>query len=168
MPPKAKEPKGCGCANIPFSLIIVILGSGYWWFSQKGNLDISKILSQIQQMTIPILNPTPVNSPIPTASTSISATIFPPVNSPIPTASISSTTNISPSPTPVAIKTIAPKKTSLPLNPWEKKVIRGIYLSRYNITNNASEKMIRERVRYYHSQGFNTIIHGVWGNACTM
>ncbi|WP_254449605.1 family 10 glycosylhydrolase [Anabaena sp. UHCC 0253] len=171
MPPKAKEPKGCGCANIPFSLIIVILGSGYWWFSQKGNLDISKILSQIQQMTIPILNPTPVNSPIPTASTSISATIFPrptPVNSPIPTASISSTTNISPSPTPVAIKTITPKKTSLPLNPWEKKVIRGIYLSRYNITNNASEKMIRERVRYYHSQGFNTIIHGVWGNACTM
>lgn len=28
--------------------------------------------------------------------------------------------------------------------------------------------MIRERVKYYHSQGINTIIHGVWGNACTM
>jgi uncharacterized lipoprotein YddW (UPF0748 family) len=28
--------------------------------------------------------------------------------------------------------------------------------------------MIRERVRYYHRQGINTIIHGVWGNGCTM
>ena len=28
--------------------------------------------------------------------------------------------------------------------------------------------MIRDRVRYYKSQGINTIIHGVWGNACTM
>jgi uncharacterized lipoprotein YddW (UPF0748 family) len=28
--------------------------------------------------------------------------------------------------------------------------------------------MIRNRVRYYQSQGFNTIIHGVWGNGCTM
>lgn len=49
-----------------------------------------------------------------------------------------------------------------------KKVIRGIYLSRYQITNNASEETIRERVRYYRSQGINTIIHGVWGNGCTM
>jgi uncharacterized lipoprotein YddW (UPF0748 family) len=28
--------------------------------------------------------------------------------------------------------------------------------------------MIRERVRYYRDQGINTIIHGVWGNGCTM
>ncbi|MGK7922902.1 MAG: family 10 glycosylhydrolase [Trichodesmium sp.] len=54
------------------------------------------------------------------------------------------------------------------LTPWEKKQIRGIYLGRYYITNNASEKTIRERVRYYKKQGFNTIIHGVWGNGCTM
>jgi uncharacterized lipoprotein YddW (UPF0748 family) len=54
------------------------------------------------------------------------------------------------------------------INQWEQKEIRGIYLSRYQITNNASEAMIRERVRYYKSQGINTIIHGVWGNACTM
>ncbi|MDX2244793.1 MAG: family 10 glycosylhydrolase, partial [Leptolyngbyaceae cyanobacterium bins.302] len=33
---------------------------------------------------------------------------------------------------------------------------------------NASEQMIRDRVRYYRSQGINTIIHGVWGNGCTM
>ncbi len=54
------------------------------------------------------------------------------------------------------------------LSPWEKKAIRGIYLSRYQVTNNASEAKIRQRVRYYHSQGINTIIHGVWGNGCTM
>lgn len=41
-------------------------------------------------------------------------------------------------------------------------------MSRYQITNNTSEKKIRDRVRYYHSQGINTLIHGVWGNACTM
>jgi ABC-type phosphate transport system substrate-binding protein len=51
---------------------------------------------------------------------------------------------------------------------WDKKEIRGIYLSRYQITNNASEQTIRARVRYYRSQGINTIIHGVWGNGCTM
>jgi uncharacterized lipoprotein YddW (UPF0748 family) len=28
--------------------------------------------------------------------------------------------------------------------------------------------MIRERVRFYHQRGFNTIVHGVWGNGCTM
>lgn len=52
--------------------------------------------------------------------------------------------------------------------PWERKAIRGIYLSRYQVTNDADEQTIRQRVRYYHSQGINTIIHGVWGNGCTM
>ncbi|MGV0104678.1 hypothetical protein NSTCB13_03364 [Nostoc sp. DSM 114160] len=56
----------------------------------------------------------------------------------------------------------------MPQTPWEKKVIRGIYLTRYQVTNNADEQTIRERVRYYRSQGINTIIHGVWGNGCTM
>lgn len=46
--------------------------------------------------------------------------------------------------------------------------MRGIYMSRYMATNRASEQMIRERVRYYKEQGINTIIHGVWGNGCTM
>ncbi len=46
--------------------------------------------------------------------------------------------------------------------------MRGIYLSRYQITNNADEQTIRQRVRFYHDQGINTIIHGVWGNGCTM
>jgi uncharacterized lipoprotein YddW (UPF0748 family) len=44
----------------------------------------------------------------------------------------------------------------------------GIYLSRYQVTNNADEQTIRQRVRFYRSQGINTILHGVWGNGCTM
>lgn len=161
MSPQKKKPNGCGCANIPFSIIIAILGGGYWWFSQKGNLDISKFLPQLQQITIPILNPTPIASS--------------------PTPSLSSTGNIAPNHKQTSIKTtplpqttpLPPttplsQKTLLPQTPWEKKVIRGIYLSRYQITNNADEQTIRQRVRYYHSQGFNTIIHGVWGNGCTM
>jgi len=74
------------------------------------------------------------------------------------------------SPKPI-VNPIQPKNNSLDeksLNPWERKQIRGIYLSRYYITNNANEKTIRERVSYYKKQGFNTIIHGVWGNGCTM
>ncbi len=69
------------------------------------------------------------------------------------------------------VNPIQPKNSSLDektLTPWDKKQIRGIYLGRYYITNNASEKTIRERVSYYKKQGFNTIIHGVWGNGCTM
>jgi len=51
---------------------------------------------------------------------------------------------------------------------WESKEVRGIYMSRYQITNRANEQTIRRRVRYYKQQGINTIIHGVWGNGCTM
>ncbi len=58
--------------------------------------------------------------------------------------------------------------SSPPANPFLTKKIRGIYLSRYQITNRTDEKTIRQRVRYYKSKGFNTIIHGVWGNGCTM
>ena len=159
-----KEPNGCGCANIPFSLIIVIFGGGYWWFSQKGNSDISKFLPQSQQLTIPILNPTPIASTIPTSA---SSKIFnipsnpQPIASAIPVTAGSSPSNIIPN------NQLAIKK-NLPQTNWQKKVIRGIYLSRYQVSNNANEQTIRARVRYYHSQGFNTIIHGVWGNGCTM
>ena len=65
-----KKPIGCGCANIPFSVIIVILGGAYWWFSQKGNLDINKLLPKNQQINIPILNPAPTASSAPTISIS--------------------------------------------------------------------------------------------------
>ena len=51
---------------------------------------------------------------------------------------------------------------------WNQKEVRGIYISRYQSTNRANEATIRGRVRYYKQQGINTIIHGVWGNGCTM
>lgn len=90
----------------------------------------------------------------PLANSTIAPVVAPPTpNSP------SAAPNLSPSKPPqrVAAKT-----------PWEQKQIRGIYLSRYQVTNNASEQVIRDRVRYYKRQGFNTLIHGVWGNGCTM
>lgn len=144
-----KKPNGCGCSNIPISIILVILAGGYWWFSQKGNLDISKLLPKNLGITIPSLNSTPTDYSTPTPSGS-------------------SISNLPANNKQTSLKRITPPQTSLPQTPWGKKVIRGIYLSRYQITNNADEQTIRERVRYYHSQGINTIIHGVWGNGCTM
>ncbi|ALF56459.1 hypothetical protein ACX27_19365 [Nostoc piscinale CENA21] len=150
MQQKKKEPSGCGCLNIPISVIIVFLAGGYWWFSQQKNLDFSKLLPKNEKINIPILNSTPT-----AASKAV-----PIVSSiPIPTASINPFTTVSPTENP---------KTSIALTPWEKKAIRGIYLTRYQATNNADEQTIRQRVRYYKTQGINTIIQGVWGNGCTM
>ncbi|MBW4664338.1 MAG: hypothetical protein KME01_09085 [Chroococcus sp. CMT-3BRIN-NPC107] len=84
-------------------------------------------------------------------------------NSPLPQVTPTATGKTTPQ------KPLAVTAKKLPPTPWEKKAIRGIYyLSRYQVTNNASEQTIRERVRYYRAQGINTIIHGVWGNGCTM
>ncbi|MBD2002683.1 MULTISPECIES: family 10 glycosylhydrolase [Cyanophyceae] len=166
MPPK-KENNGCGCASIPFSLIIVLLGVGYWGFRHLDKLDISKFLPNNQQPTAPILTSAPsqgipvANSPLPKAIPTATPTANPPLPKAIPIA----TPTTKPQ---VAALPVTPKKLPSPQNSWEKKEIRGIYLSRYQATNNASEKMIRERVRYYRAQGINTIIHGVWGNGCTM
>ncbi|MBD2567562.1 family 10 glycosylhydrolase [Anabaena lutea] len=165
MSDKKKEPSGCGCANIPFSVIIIIFAGGYWLFTQRNNIDVSKLVSQAQQITNPIFNstpnitanPTPIIAPTPQAT---------PTKSPSP--AISSIAKITPNNQPTPSQTSIPKTTPLPVNSWQKKAIRGIYLSRYQVTNNATEKTIRERVRYYRAQGFNTIIHGVWGNGCTM
>jgi uncharacterized lipoprotein YddW (UPF0748 family) len=151
------KPNGCGCSNIPFSIIIAILGGAYWWFSQQENIDISNLLPKNQRINIPMLNPTPTASSTPTPTTYSS-----------PTPSLSSNSNLEPNKKQASLKTITPQRTPLPQTPWEKKVIRGIYLSRYQVTNNADEQTIRDRVRYYRSQGINTIIHGVWGNGCTM
>ena len=157
MSSQKKQPNGCGCLNIPISLILVIFGGGYWWFSQKSNLDISKFLPKNKQINIPFLNP------IPTPTSTVNPNIYL-----TPTPSLSSPSNLTPNNKQTFPKTRIPQTTALPQTPWEKKVIRGIYLSRYQVTNNADEKTIRERVRYYRSQGINTIIHGVWGNGCTM
>ncbi|MFB8790233.1 MAG: family 10 glycosylhydrolase [Potamolinea sp.] len=161
MPPK-KENSGCGCTSIPISLIIVLLGLGYWGFTNLDKLNIgqllseniSKILPNNQQPTTPNFTPAP-KQPVAVAND------FPPQVIPTETPTIKP--QVSPLPGPVA-----PKKSTSPQTPWEQKQIRGIYLSRYQATNNASEQTIRERVRYYRKQGMNTIIHGVWGNGCTM
>ena len=181
---KKKEPSGCGCLQIPISVIVLFLGGGIWLFIQRDNLGISKLIPNSEQLNIPFISskPTQDNSKLPSNSTPVVSSKSKPLTqklpaNPAPIASPKPTPKVTPTPTisqSPEIKT--PNKTSnkpvavkpAPKTPWEKKEIRGIYLSRYQVTNNASEQMIRRRVRYYKSKGFNTIIHGVWGNACTM
>jgi uncharacterized lipoprotein YddW (UPF0748 family) len=151
MPPK-KENNGCGCASVPFSLIIVLLGAGYWGFVNLDKLGIRKILANIQPSTLPNWIPKP------SQHRPISDSPFPQVT---PSKKLASNPLVTTMPT-------LPKKSLSSQTAWEKKEIRGIYLSRYQVTNNASEQVIRQRVTYYRAQGINTIVHGVWGNGCTM
>ncbi|MBC7968976.1 MAG: family 10 glycosylhydrolase [Verrucomicrobia bacterium] len=151
MSPK-KENKGCGCGSIPVSLIIVLLGLSAWGLTHLNKLKISKLLPDAQPKTMPLLTPAPsqitiVNEPLPPK---------------LPTGKPTAKPQASPFPVALTQQALSPQTA------WERKQIRGIYLSRYQITNNASEQTIRERVRYYRSQGINTMIHGVWGNGCTM
>ena len=167
---KANQNKGCGCGNIPISVILLLLGGGFWGIKKYGlpEINIVKIndaLAKVPGITIQL----------PVEESSVPAT--PPTPTPtLPPVSIVSSPKL-PTTSEVGLpETKSPAKSidepteaeQLPKTDWEKKQIRGIYLSRYQITNNASEQMIRERVRYYKAQGINTIIHGVWGNACTM
>ncbi len=173
--------KGCGCANIPISVILLFLGGGFWWFKNNGlpDIDLNQINSLLAkipgvEISLPIAEPDPPPAPpTPTPTLPSSPIVSSPklpsspiVPSPKPKSSEIATSKPIQQPTPEKEQ---PEETKLlPKTNWEKKAIRGIYLSRYQITNNATEKMIRDRVRYYHAQGINTIIHGVWGNACTM
>lgn len=153
--------KGCGCSRVPISLVFAILGSSYWWLIAQGNITkVSKLLPNLQLpnqivMLFPhgsIADPTPSRPKSGNSSLSSSPQIAPTIANSAPPAS-------------PHINTSA---TAVLTSAWEKKAIRGIYLSRYQVTNNADEQTIRRRVRYYKSQGINTIIHGVWGNGCTM
>jgi hypothetical protein len=135
--PAKKENNGCGCASIPFSLIIVLFGLGYWGFTNLDKVEIGKFLPNNQQ-------PTPENlTPAPTKQTPV---VNSPVEQVIPTPTATNKPQITPLP-------VTPKQSPSTQTAWEKKEIRGIYLSRYQATNNADEKTIRERVRYYRSQG---------------
>lgn len=109
MPQKKKESNGCGCLNIPFSVIIAVLGGGYWWFSQKGNLDISKFLPKNERISIPIVTPAPTASKIPITTVS-----------PTP-ASTLSTPNLPVNNKKSPAEKIQNQKTPLVLTPWEKK-----------------------------------------------
>jgi uncharacterized lipoprotein YddW (UPF0748 family) len=172
------ENSGCGCASIPISLIVVVMAMGYWGFkhfkigelvsANIGNLlpdTIAEMLPNHQQSPSP--NSASIPAALPSTPAALPSTPEPKVAS---TPSPLSQVTVSPSQPQNSKKPLLPKpseKASLP-TAWEKKAIRGIYLSRYQVTNNASEQTIRERVRYYRKQGINTIIHGVWGNGCTM
>ncbi|MCU0536792.1 MAG: family 10 glycosylhydrolase [Hydrococcus sp. Prado102] len=174
-----KKENGCGCAQIPISLILLILGGGYWWFIHLNHFsDITKLLqlTNNEKATVPTNNESTANVPqkptVPTTTPTTSPKALPspitPQPSPSPKA-LPSPITPQPSPSPKAsLSPITPQPSPSPQTPWDKKAIRGIYISRYQITNNANEQTIRSRVRYYRTQGFNTIIHGVWGNGCTM
>lgn len=158
------QDRGFGCFKIPFSLILVIFGGSYWWLIHQGNIArVAKFIPNFQAVN-PLATPA-IDSKLLTKSEPISTPIEPSLspNLDILAESIARKTKLQASPQPVR----SPQSID-PNNAWSKKVIRGIYLSRYQITNNASEETIRQKVRYYHSQGINTIIHGVWGNGCTM
>jgi uncharacterized lipoprotein YddW (UPF0748 family) len=139
-----EKQNGCGCSRIPISLVLVILGGSYWWFIHQGNLKLDRFFPAKTQAKTPTSLPT--------------ATVTP-VIAQIPTKTVTPTSTSTPAPVVVTPK---------PPTPWEQKTIRGIYLSRYQVTNNADEQTIRQRIRYYRDRGINTIIHGVWGNGCTM
>lgn len=162
--PSKKENKGCGCTSIPISLILVLLGVGYWGFRHLDLVAISQFLPNnplTNQQPTAVNNQQPTPPPLPPEPIPNAPIVNSPVASVTPTQTPTTSPQVSPLPLP-------PNPSPSPQTPWQKKEIRGIYLSRYQATNNASEKMIRERVRYYRDQGINTIIHGVWGNGCTM
>lgn len=172
-----------GCL-VELLIVFVIIGGIYWGFTQRNNWKIPQFLlknpvtssgeENFQILPIPSTNigSQSINQEGVSTSNKVDQ-----MQQDVPQ-------NISPKPRTSSFphdrkrntetpQTFPPKATTTqpqtePLTPWEKKEIRGIYMSRYQVTNNASEKTIRERVRYYKNQGFNTIIHGVWGNGCTM
>ncbi len=158
--PTQKENSGCGCTSIPISFILILLGLGYWGFPHLGKLNIGRFLPEEIGKFLPSDRPknTPNFTPTPTHPVAVTNA---PHSQVIPTETPTNRPPISPF---FAI----PDRSTSPQTPWEQKQIRGIYLGRYQVTNNASEATIRERVRYYRKQGMNTIIHGVWGNGCTM
>ncbi len=155
--PSKKENTGCGCSSIPISFILVLSGIGYWGFTQIDRSTLNNFLAAAQQPATTTQPPiAPVLPPVPRQRLTVTTAPPPQIPAVRPT-----------KPQAAPVSTTLKKRPSAQTL-WEKKAIRGIYLSRYQATNNASEKMIRERVRYYRDQGINTIIHGVWGNGCTM
>ncbi|MDB9520061.1 family 10 glycosylhydrolase [Roseofilum reptotaenium CS-1145] len=168
-----EKPKGCEYSSIPLSVIILCLGLGYGLFTQRHRLPLDQLLPHIKTaiaaLNLPIGETTPEpsispsslpSSPSTTPSSEPSLKPSPTAKKPTPDPSIR------PSLTPEEV-VASPSPSSVPKSD-RIIAIRGIYLSRYLATANASEKTIRDRVRYYKKQGINTIIHGVWGNGCTM
>ena len=98
------ENSGCGCANIPISLILLVLGGGYWWLNHQGGFAmISKLpqnlpiaIPQNLPITIPGLN-SRTAEPEPSAPTKPPVTTAPS----LPNSSIVKPNNQPASPTPI-------------------------------------------------------------------
>ena len=178
----SKKTKGCGC-SMPMSLLLV-MGGAYGWFIHLGHPlpkieALESLWNEGQAWINPIFGialkdePASPSQPAINQEQSKTASAIEAASTPVtssPKSPPTSTPRTSPihTPAPASPPIATPPKAQKIKSPWKKKAVRGIYLSRYQITNNASEVTIRERVRYYKAQGFNTIIHGVWGNGCTM
>lgn len=144
--PKAKN-SGCGCIGL-----LLLIGFGIWLVPR---------LQYINREVVESFSPEKIGS--------IANAV---VNN--GESSATDTTKVELKTAVPAVEPVAPESnvepTAWPTLPvaWASKEMRGIYISRYAITNQANEKVIRDRVRGYKAQGINTIIHGVWGNGCTM
>lgn len=49
---KKKKPSGCGCLNIPISVIVLFFGGVIWLFTQRDNLGLSKIILNSEQLVL--------------------------------------------------------------------------------------------------------------------
>jgi uncharacterized lipoprotein YddW (UPF0748 family) len=70
----------------------------------------------------------------------------------------------------VAAVNVTPKSASFTPTklPAPQQRIVGMYFGRHLVRNHQDEQSVRSQVRYYHKQGINTLIVGVWGNGCAM
>ena len=173
-PNQNKKQSGCGCGFFSVALLFGLVGGGWWLAPRLHRIDIEtarngdlvavakSLLEEDEPAAEPVFVPLELPSGVPGVETGAAvegadALLLPPPPPPVVEA---------PEPTTAVATPVAAAPTLPPA--WKAKEIRGIYLSRYQVTNNASEKVIRDRVRYYKAHGFNTILHGVWGNGCTM
>lgn len=126
MPPK-KENSGCGCSSIPISFLIILLGGGYWGFTQLANLGIAKLLPD----NIAKLLPDNIGSLLPNnqQTTPIAQQSTAPILSPTPTQRIPVANSPAPQIPPIEAPTAKPQASPLPVVPrksslqagWEKK-----------------------------------------------
>ena len=115
---KKKEPSGCGCANIPISVILLAIGGSYWWFTHQGHLYISQLLPDKLPIAIPGLGRTSSSPPITPIPTLPSSPIVKPNNQPASPEKITPQVTISNKTSKTS--QIPQAKTSYK-TPWEKK-----------------------------------------------
>ncbi len=161
----SKNNSGCGCVL----LLLLLAAPGVWAFPRLGRVDIETARNGDFRGVFEQLRSAPDSSDASSANTSLTET-DPTGTSPVETALPPDIIQISLPETASGEPPAVPPSDPTPImsDAWAQKEFRGIYLSRYQATNRASEQTIRDRVRYYKQQGINTIIHGVWGNGCTM